>query len=166
MQVISATWARTRSCGLAPSSVADFDEAPTVGYQETACQGQFVDRREDVGVLIDCWDTLVREALPWAASQALLEEAAKSWTSSDVTWRKASYSGGNGGECIEVGVWRKATHSGGNGGGCVEVADTPDALVPPAKGSSSTVGKMSKSSLNAGIRSCARRSRGRPHKCF
>ena len=48
---------------------------------------------------------------------------------SHVTWRKASYSGGNGGECVEVGVWRKASHSGGNGGGCVEVAAAPNALV-------------------------------------
>jgi hypothetical protein len=40
----------------------------------------------------------------------------------NVTWRKASYSGDNGGGCVEVGVWRKATHSGGNGGNCVEVA--------------------------------------------
>jgi hypothetical protein len=48
---------------------------------------------------------------------------------SDVTWRKASYSGGNGGECVEVGIWRKASHSGGNGGGCVEVASAPNALV-------------------------------------
>jgi hypothetical protein len=40
----------------------------------------------------------------------------------DVTWRKASYSGGNGGGCVEVGVWRKASYSGGNGGECVEVA--------------------------------------------
>jgi len=39
-----------------------------------------------------------------------------------VNWRKASYSGGNGGGCVEVGVWRKATHSGDNGGNCVEVA--------------------------------------------
>ena len=46
-----------------------------------------------------------------------------------VTWRKASYSGDNGGGCVEVGVWRKATHSGGNGGNCVEVAARPDALV-------------------------------------
>jgi hypothetical protein len=48
---------------------------------------------------------------------------------SDMSWRKASQSGGNGGDCVEVGVWRKATYSGDNGGGCVEVADTPDALV-------------------------------------
>ncbi len=44
-------------------------------------------------------------------------------------WRKASHSGGNGGECVEVGVWRKASHSGANGGGCVEVTATPDAFV-------------------------------------
>ena len=62
-------------------AIADFEGAPAVGYQETACQGQFVDRREDVETLLECWDTLVREALPWAASQALLEEAAKSWIS-------------------------------------------------------------------------------------
>jgi Domain of unknown function (DUF397) len=40
---------------------------------------------------------------------------------SPVIWRKASYSGSNGGACVEVGVWRKATYSGGNGGACVEV---------------------------------------------
>jgi Domain of unknown function (DUF397) len=44
----------------------------------------------------------------------------------DVTsaaWRKSSYSGGNGGNCVEVAVaWCKSSYSGGNGGGCVEVA--------------------------------------------
>ena len=48
---------------------------------------------------------------------------------SDVTWRKASYSGDNGGGCVEIGVWRKASYSGGNGGECVEVAAAPNALV-------------------------------------
>lgn len=47
----------------------------------------------------------------------------------NVTWRKTTYSGGNGGNCVEVGVWRKATYSGANGGECVEVASTPAALV-------------------------------------
>jgi transcriptional regulator with XRE-family HTH domain len=61
--------------------IADCEGAPVVGYQEAAAQGQVVDRAEDVATLIDCWDTLVREALPWAASQALLEEVAKSWAS-------------------------------------------------------------------------------------
>ncbi len=41
---------------------------------------------------------------------------------SHVTWRKASYSNSDGGNCVEVGAWRKASYSGSNGGGCVEVA--------------------------------------------
>lgn len=43
-------------------------------------------------------------------------------------WRKASYSGANGGDCVEVGVWRKASYSGNNGGNCVEVARAPAAV--------------------------------------
>lgn len=34
--------------------------------------------------------------------------------------RKSSYSGNNGGECVEVATWRKASHSGNNGANCVE----------------------------------------------
>ena len=47
-----------------------------------------------------------------------------------VSWRKSSYSAGNGGDCVEVaGVWRKSSYSGGNGGDCVEVAAAlPDAI--------------------------------------
>ena len=42
-----------------------------------------------------------------------------------VSWRKSSYSAGNGGDCVEVAeVWRKSSYSGGNGGDCVEVAAT------------------------------------------
>ena len=81
VQVISSNVGAHRGLWAGAFIIANFEDAPTVGYQETACQGQLVDRREDVETLIDCWDTLVREALPWAASQALLEEAAKSWTS-------------------------------------------------------------------------------------
>jgi hypothetical protein len=44
----------------------------------------------------------------------------------DVTgaeWRKASRSGQNGGDCVEIAtLWRKASRSGENGGECVEVA--------------------------------------------
>ena len=40
-----------------------------------------------------------------------------------ISWRKSSYSAGNGGDCVEVAaVWRKSSHSGTNGGDCVEVA--------------------------------------------
>ncbi|MGA4543033.1 DUF397 domain-containing protein [Uniformispora flossi] len=46
-------------------------------------------------------------------------------------WRKGTYSGGSGGECLEVAdAWRKSSHSGGSGGDCVEVNTTADTLVP------------------------------------
>jgi hypothetical protein len=40
-----------------------------------------------------------------------------------VVWRKSSYSGANGGACVEVGAdWQKSSYSSANGGNCVEVA--------------------------------------------
>ncbi|SEQ96707.1 DUF397 domain-containing protein [Actinokineospora terrae] len=36
-----------------------------------------------------------------------------------IPWRKSSFSGGNGGNCVEV--WRKSSFSSGNNGECVEV---------------------------------------------
>ncbi len=47
----------------------------------------------------------------------------------NVTWRKARYSGDNGGGCVEVGAWRKSSYSGGNGGECIEVASTGQPLI-------------------------------------
>ena len=38
-----------------------------------------------------------------------------------VTWRKSSYSGSSGGNCVEVGMWRKSSYSASGGGTCVEV---------------------------------------------
>ncbi|MFJ9181014.1 DUF397 domain-containing protein [Streptomyces sp. NPDC102360] len=40
------------------------------------------------------------------------------------SWHKSSYSGGQGGDCVEVATWRKSSYSGGSGGDCLEVADT------------------------------------------
>jgi Domain of unknown function (DUF397) len=46
-----------------------------------------------------------------------------------VSWRKSGYSGGNGGNCVEVAeVWRKSSYSGSNGGDCIEVAPLPAAI--------------------------------------
>jgi uncharacterized protein DUF397 len=37
-------------------------------------------------------------------------------------WRKSSYSGNGGNNCVEVGtMWRKSSYSGNGGGNCVEV---------------------------------------------
>ncbi|WP_328900791.1 DUF397 domain-containing protein [Streptomyces sp. NBC_00441] len=39
------------------------------------------------------------------------------------TWFKSSYSGSDGGECLEVSYdWVKSSYSGSEGGACVEVA--------------------------------------------
>jgi hypothetical protein len=54
-------------------------------------------------------------------------------------WRKSSYSGSNGGECVEcaplgTAAWRKSSYSGDTGGDCVEVADlTPHIAVRDSK---------------------------------
>ncbi|UUY47624.1 DUF397 domain-containing protein [Streptomyces yangpuensis] len=47
-----------------------------------------------------------------------------------LAWRKSSYSGDTGGDCIECAplgslAWRKASYSSDTGGECVEVAEQP-----------------------------------------
>jgi hypothetical protein len=49
---------------------------------------------------------------------------------SGAIWRKSSYSGGDGGNCLEVATWRKSTYSGGEGGNCLEISDDDPNLVP------------------------------------
>ncbi|MFJ1590997.1 DUF397 domain-containing protein [Kitasatospora albolonga] len=44
-------------------------------------------------------------------------------------WRKSSYSGSEGGQCLEVSYnWQKSSHSSDEGGQCVEVAAHPAAV--------------------------------------
>ena len=42
----------------------------------------------------------------------------------EAEFRKSSFSGSNGGTCVEL-AWRKSSYSGGNGGDCVEMAQSP-----------------------------------------
>lgn len=49
---------------------------------------------------------------------------------SGTTWRKSTYSGTSGNNCIEVGqAWRKSSYSGTSGGNCVEVGQAADVVV-------------------------------------
>ncbi|MFB7498137.1 DUF397 domain-containing protein [Streptomyces sp. NPDC056161] len=48
---------------------------------------------------------------------------------STAVWIKSSYSAG-GNDCLEMARWRKSTYSGGDGGNCLEVADGHPALIP------------------------------------
>lgn len=51
----------------------------------------------------------------------------------ETRWRKSSYSGNMGGDCVECAplhgaAWRKSSHSGDQGGDCIEVADLPHSV--------------------------------------
>lgn len=51
----------------------------------------------------------------------------------NVQWRKSSYSGDQGGECVECATlhgaaWRKSSYSGDQGGSCIQIADLPHAV--------------------------------------
>ncbi|MFE9123563.1 DUF397 domain-containing protein [Streptomyces sp. NPDC007172] len=49
--------------------------------------------------------------------------------STALTWFKSSYSGDEGGACLEMAcAWRKSSYSGSEGGACVEVAAHPAAI--------------------------------------
>ncbi|MDI3419412.1 DUF397 domain-containing protein [Streptomyces luteolus] len=44
----------------------------------------------------------------------------------NLAWFKSSYSGGGGGDCLEVAHdWHKSTYSDGGGGECLELAQSP-----------------------------------------
>jgi hypothetical protein len=47
----------------------------------------------------------------------------------DLGWRKSSYSGNGGGDCVEVGAWRKSSYSSNGGGECVEAGHIPGAVL-------------------------------------
>ncbi|MCR8943981.1 DUF397 domain-containing protein [Streptomyces sp. OUCMDZ-4982] len=49
--------------------------------------------------------------------------------STALNWFKSSYSGSEGGACLEVAYhWQKSSHSGDEGGQCVEIAAHPAAV--------------------------------------
>jgi transcriptional regulator with XRE-family HTH domain len=62
-------------------AIADFKDAPSIAYQESAVRGQIVQDVELVAKLVAKWTTLGTEALPRRASITRLEEEAKRWTS-------------------------------------------------------------------------------------
>lgn len=49
--------------------------------------------------------------------------------STDLKWFKSSYSGQNGGNCVEVALsWSKSSYSSDDSGNCVEVATCPHTI--------------------------------------
>jgi transcriptional regulator with XRE-family HTH domain len=60
-------------------AIAEFKDAPSVGYREGAGGGHVAEEPQIVTLLALIWDTLRADTLPRAASLVLLEEVAKSW---------------------------------------------------------------------------------------
>lgn len=59
--------------------IADFEDAATIAYQDTAVSGQIIEDASEADALAHTWDTLRLEALPRAASLRLIEETAGQW---------------------------------------------------------------------------------------
>jgi transcriptional regulator with XRE-family HTH domain len=60
--------------------IADFADAPSVAYQDTAARGQILEDSDDLGAISLLWDTLNSEALPRPASVELMKEVLATWT--------------------------------------------------------------------------------------
>ncbi|MFK8910075.1 DUF397 domain-containing protein [Streptomyces sp. YS-3] len=77
----------------------------------------------------------------------------------DAQWRKSSYSGDQGGDCVECATlhgaaWRKSSHSSDQGGECIEVADLPHAVaVRDSKDPDGPVITLSPAAFGAFVRS-------------
>lgn len=80
IQVIPATTAVHDGLPSAGFAIAEFEDGQSLGYQETALQGQVIEDPKAVAALAATWDRLRADALPRAASLALLEEASSAWT--------------------------------------------------------------------------------------
>jgi hypothetical protein len=62
-------------------AIADFTDAPSVAYLETAAGGQIAEERSVVTAVALAFDTLRSEALPRGASRDLIRRAAEErWT--------------------------------------------------------------------------------------
>jgi transcriptional regulator with XRE-family HTH domain len=60
--------------------IADFADAPSVAYQDTAARGQILADSDDLGAISLLWDTLNSEALPRSVSVGLMKEVLATWT--------------------------------------------------------------------------------------
>ena len=60
--------------------IADFADAPSVAYQDTAARGQILEDSDDLGAISVLWDPLHSEALARSASAGLMKEVLATWT--------------------------------------------------------------------------------------
>ncbi|MFC8512908.1 DUF397 domain-containing protein [Streptomyces sp. NPDC057257] len=76
-------------------------------------------------------------------------------------WRKSTYSGDTGGDCVECtplgsAAWLKSSYSGSSGGECIEVADlTPHIAVRDSKNPTADVLTLSPGAFSAFVLAAA-----------
>jgi hypothetical protein len=63
-----------------PFTIADYADAPSVAWQDTAVFGDYVQDATGLACLMAVWEAIKAEALPRSASYELIEEIAKAWT--------------------------------------------------------------------------------------
>jgi len=77
-------------------------------------------------------------------------------------WRKSSYSGSSGGDCVEcaplgTAEWRKSSYSGTSGGECLEVASlTPHIAIRDSKNPAAGVFTVTPAAFSAFVEAYAR----------
>ena len=85
--------------------IADLDSKPPMAYLETAAEGQVTDSSSAVSHVALRFDRLRTQAESWVASRDLIRKVAEEQCDmTGVAWRTSSYSGDNGGTCVEVGT--------------------------------------------------------------
>lgn len=100
-----------------------------VAYTETQRGSQLITDRNEVSILAQRYAMLRAQALTPEETLRLLARLLGENMSTALNWFKSSYSGSDGGQCLEVAYdWRKSSHSGDEGGQCVEIAAHPAAV--------------------------------------
>ncbi|MCC0578037.1 Scr1 family TA system antitoxin-like transcriptional regulator [Streptomyces californicus] len=95
-----------------------------VAYTETQRGSQLITDPNEVSILTQKYAMLRAQALtPEKTLRLLARLLGENTMSTGLNWFKSSYSGDEGGACLEVAYdWRKSSYSGSDGGQCLEVA--------------------------------------------
>lgn len=85
-------------------AIAQAGNGSSVVYLESAAEGQTIEVPETVREMELRFDSLTTDALTGRTSQMLMERVAEEWEQmNSAAWRTSSYSGSNGGNCVETG---------------------------------------------------------------
>lgn len=112
-----------------PFTLLETPDHQRVAYTETQRGSQLITDPNEVSILAQKYAMLRAQALTPEETLRLLARLLGENMSTALNWFKSSYSGSEGGQCLEVAYdWRKSSHSSDEGGACVEIAAHPAAV--------------------------------------